>query len=601
MTARGAAGSGGVPSAPDLRTTRLVLLLGAALNLVFWGVRRLLGTPGADPVGQRLVLSGVCLALGLASLGPARIRALVLPGFDVLALGGTYWWIHRAAQSGLAPEFAVGMFVPPAILSLLFRRPAHHLWYAGFTLAAGAWEFSRIPQPGVSPALTLACLGTMLLLMHLQIRTRLRAALDTSVTDELREAISQHTTDAILLVDPARQVTLECNARARAMFDAPAGSSLVPFASLVSMAERPGEIGFNSVSDAITREGVYHGMIRARVGGRAVPAALAVRKVRMGRRDIWLVRASAEADAAGGIRVSGPGGALPPAAAEFRGEELVMYRRVLFTAALITPGMWVLRRSLGLVGADPLWQRLVLSGVCLLLGAATRGPGWMRRHMTIGVAALAFAGSVWWIVRVAATGLRPDYAVGLMVVPPSIGLGLHRPRLHFAYVMVILVVSAALFLALPAPGTNPWFVLLSLSVLLGLTHVLLRGRLRSYDDLLEAGDLRAALFEFTSDALALADPITHTVLDCNARARELFGTHPALPHLLGRPELGVTDIVLLMKDLAMQGGYQRALAFSPPGRPAFHGELAVTSVRHGQRQIWLIRVAAHAAGGASTG
>lgn len=215
----------------------------------------------------------------------------------------------------------------------------------------------------------------------------------------------------------------------------------------------------------------------------------------------------------------------------------------------------------------------------------------MRRRMTLGIAGLAFAGSVWWIVRVAAAHLRPDYAVGLMVVPPSIGLGLHRARLHFAYTVVVLTVCAALFLALPAPGTNPWFVLLSLSVLLGLTHVLLRGRLRSYDDLLAAGDLRAALFEFTSDALALADPITHTVLDCNARARALFGASPAFRDLLARPELGVTDIVLMMKDLAMQDGYRKTLAFSPPGLPAFAGELAVSSVVHRHRQIWLIRVA----------
>lgn len=596
MKSQDSPGSGDVPSVSELRTARLVLLLGAALNLVFWGTRRLLGLGGADPLWQRLALSGGCLALGLASLGPTRWRGLVLPGLDALAWGGTYWWIHRAAASGLTPEFAVGMFVPPAVLSLLVRRPGHHLAYAAFTLLAGAWEFSRILQPAVSPVLTLACLGTMLLLMHLQIRTRMRAVREATGTDQLRDAIGRHTTDAILLVDPAKRVTIECNSRARAMFGVPAGSTVVPFAAVLACAERGSEFNVGAVAASLLQHGIHQARIRPKSAGEpGVPAALAVRVVRMGRRDIWLVRITSE-PAAGGV----PPPALedPPEgrAAELRGEELAMFRRVLIAVAVILPGLWLLRRSLGLVPADPLWQRLVLSGLCLLLATATGGPRWLRRHLHLGIAGLAFVGSVWWIVRVAAAGLRPDYAVGLMVVPASIGLSLHRSRLHAAYVVVVLAACAALFLPLPDPGTNPWFVLLSLSTLLGMTHLLLRGRLRSYDDLLEADDLRAALFEFTSDALALADPISHAVLDCNARARALFGAPPALRDLLARPALGVADIVLMMKDLAMQGGYRRELLFSPPDRTPFAGELSVTSVQHRHRPVWLIRVAVRPAG-----
>jgi len=154
-----------------------------------------------------------------------------------------------------------------------------------------------------------------------------------------------------------------------------------------------------------------------------------------------------------------------------------------------------------------------------------------------------------------------------------------------------------LYLPLTAPATSPLFVLLCLTMVLVLTHLLLRARLMAYDALLAADDLRHVLFEFTTDALVLADPIAGKTLDSNGRARALFCTPGAgasdvsLATALALPNLGTTDIVYVMKDLAEHGVYRRVRRYLRPGLPGFTGDLAITAMRYGHRQVWLVRVA----------
>lgn len=596
---------GTTPEAPDqsseeLRLHRLVLLAGAAINLVFWSVRRLAGLPGSDPLWQRLVLSGVCTAVGLATLGPPRIRARVPIGMEVIAFVGTLWWIHRVGVNSLRPEYAIGLFVPPAIISLAFRRPSHHLAYALFTVMAAAVVFSRLAAPAVPPGFTVACLAAMLGLMHVQIRTRLRVADALGMGEALRGAISQQTTDAIVLVDPVRREAIEWNARARELFAVPSGGSVAVLAASALGFDRLDAAQMSAVTGALVHAGTYRGRSRCRTAdGVEFPAELGIRVVRLGRRDLWFVRVT-PAPAAGTGTAGDRGSVEPPVRppdGEFRPEELRMYRLVLVAGAGVMTGLWYLRRALGLVSADPLWQRLILSAACLVVAGATAGPPWMRRRVGAGIQAIAYLGSLWWVYRVAATGLRPDYAVGLMVVPATIGLGFYRPRRHLMYGVAVLAAAAALYLPLPAPGTSPLFVLLCLAMVLGLTHLLLRARLMAYDALLAADDLRHVLFEFTTDALVLADPIARKTLDSNGRARALFCTPGAgapdvsLATALALPNLGTTDIVYVMKDIADHGVYRRVRQYVRPGLPGFTGDLAITAMRYRHRQVWLVRVA----------
>jgi len=432
---------GTIPGAPDqtseeLRLHRLVLWTGAAVNLVFWSVRRLADLPGSDPLWQRLVLSAVCTAVGLATLGPPRVRSRVPLGMEAIAYVGTLWWIHRVGVNNLRPEYAIGLFVPPAIISLAFRRSSHHLAYALFTVLAAAVEFSRLDSPAVSPWLTVACLSAMLGLMHVQIRTRLRVADALGMGEALRAAISQQTTDAILLVDPVRWEAIECNARARTVFAVPPGGPIAMLAEAALGFDRLDSAPLKAVSGALIHAGTFHGRSRCRTAdGGEFSADLAIRAVRLGRHDLWFVRVTSAPAAGAGAAGAGPAAEPParPPDGEFRPEELRMYRLVLVAGAGVMMGIWYLRRTLGLISADPLWQRLVLSAACLIVAGATAGPPWMRRRVGAGIQAIAYLGSLWWVYRVAATGLRADYAVGLMVVPATIGLSFHRPRGHLTY------------------------------------------------------------------------------------------------------------------------------------------------------------------------
>ena len=81
--------------------------------------------------------------------------------------------------------------------------------------------------------------------------------------------------------------------------------------------------------------------------------------------------------------------------------ETRLLRTVLLTGATLNLVFWYAHTLLGPAGADPLWQRLVLSATCAGIAGMTWGPPALRRRTGIAVETLAWLGTWWWLHRVA--------------------------------------------------------------------------------------------------------------------------------------------------------------------------------------------------------
>lgn len=286
-----------------------------------------------------------------------------------------------------------------------------------------------------------------------------------------------------------------------------------------------------------------------------------------------------------------------PPADSMRPDELRMYRIVLLVGGALNMVFWAMHQFLSPPGTDPMWQRLILSTTCLAVAGGTWWSAWLRTNLLWPVYAIFYAGTIWWIHRVAASGLRPEFAVGLLIVPAIVSLGFHRASHHLSYAFVTMADCLVEFLGVRAPGVNPAHVLLCVATLLGLMHVLIRTRLRAYDELLASEDLRQVLIDQTTDALVLVDPILREAVECNGRARTMFEVPPGgeirelAAEAFGAGEFRTTDIVAVMKEISDHGTFTRERHYVTASGRRFDGDLAISAVRLGRRRVWLMRVA----------
>ncbi len=94
-------------------------------------------------------------------------------------------------------------------------------------------------------------------------------------------------------------------------------------------------------------------------------------------------------------------------------------RLALVVVALLNPVYWVVYRSLLPEAFDPLWVRLVVVGVSLVLLSLTYTRGAVWRHPRRTLSVLVYVLLPWYGYLVAANGLAPDYASGYQFVALS--------------------------------------------------------------------------------------------------------------------------------------------------------------------------------------
>jgi diguanylate cyclase (GGDEF)-like protein/PAS domain S-box-containing protein len=163
----------GIPE-KEIWTYRVVIALAAVAVVAFGFVYRAV-LPGADdPWSWRLAMAAA--SVGVAALSFARGRPGLVPALHALYLLFTVWVTALLLRNGFAPEYALGMMVIVAVICVLLRTARAQLGYGAVTLALVIAAGASVPQPRTSPTLFVSYLLVILVLFHVVVRTRLRAA-----------------------------------------------------------------------------------------------------------------------------------------------------------------------------------------------------------------------------------------------------------------------------------------------------------------------------------------------------------------------------------------------------------------------------------------
>ncbi|WP_412060838.1 response regulator [Rubrivirga sp. IMCC45206] len=141
------------PSPDDLRTHRLVIVLGSVASPLFWGLDQMGGAVHDDPLGYRLAVSGLCLVvLGLTYVD-ARARHHVRSSVVGLIWVIAAFFSWTAAKNGLGPSWVGGLSLLTLMAGLvvaLYARSTRAVWGAllGLVAALAVPLWLTAPPPG---------------------------------------------------------------------------------------------------------------------------------------------------------------------------------------------------------------------------------------------------------------------------------------------------------------------------------------------------------------------------------------------------------------------------------------------------------------------
>ena len=121
-------------------------------------------------------------------------------------------------------------------------------------------------------------------------------------------------------------------------------------------------------------------------------------------------------------------------------------------------------------------------------------------------------------------------------------------------------------------------------------------RKRTELDLIRSRDLREAIFNESTDALFLVDPLTLRTLDCNQRAVDLFEAAEKSQliniegHGLQVRAFTDEELQTIYEDIANQGFWSREMQYRTLAGHFFWGNIAAKSITVAGQQIHLVRV-----------
>jgi diguanylate cyclase (GGDEF)-like protein/PAS domain S-box-containing protein len=157
----------------EVLTYRLVAALATVPVLAFGLVYRAVLPSPVDPWAYRFVVAAVCLVVVALSFG--QRRPLLLRAMYALFGVITGWVTYLLLLNQFAPEYALGLVVICAVISVLFPSPRALAAYGALTLAGVAAVAALVPAPRLSPVLFGSYLVVILVLFFVVVRNRLRA------------------------------------------------------------------------------------------------------------------------------------------------------------------------------------------------------------------------------------------------------------------------------------------------------------------------------------------------------------------------------------------------------------------------------------------
>ena len=206
------------------------------------------------------------------------------------------------------------------------------------------------------------------------------------------------------------------------------------------------------------------------------------------------------------------------------------YRVFAVIAGVLIPSFWVVYKLTDPTVVDPLWIRVLLSGLTFaFLGLSYRIESLEQRFIP-GMQALLYLYTVWFIALLAANTFSPNYALGLLFVIAAIAVaistGLDRPQPLFYYLAFAtgLTTVVVLLVGRASEGAVGRVIFVGLVFSLCLViYVAANATIRAQRQLVASEQKYRKLFSSASDAIVVIDPETHRVVEVNEKAEDLYG------------------------------------------------------------------------------
>ena len=158
----------------QVRTHRLITLLGACFVLAFGPLYAVANPEATDPFWARLLLAGLLVSLFGASYVSRRVLAAYVPCLRAILYVLTAWFATLSGLNNFSVDYAIGMLMVYAVLTAVVGFGADSLspvlWFLGygFFVVTGAAALSS--SPVVSLSVLFANMGTIAVVEGILIR-----------------------------------------------------------------------------------------------------------------------------------------------------------------------------------------------------------------------------------------------------------------------------------------------------------------------------------------------------------------------------------------------------------------------------------------------
>lgn len=204
------------------------------------------------------------------------------------------------------------------------------------------------------------------------------------------------------------------------------------------------------------------------------------------------------------------------------------YRIFCVLAGVLNPLFGVAYHAVDPTVVDPLWMRLVLSVLLLLLLSLSYMVRWVERNFIVLVRAYFYLLMTYVTGLVTINHFAADYTQGMLFAFTGMGvafsLGLHnRIRPLTGYLLYTIVASFVAALLVQEPEVNVWIVwgcVISTALVI---YVVANAKIRA-EGAAEASERRYhTLMHAANDAILIADPDEGTLVDANQMGLDLLG------------------------------------------------------------------------------
>ena len=203
------------------------------------------------------------------------------------------------------------------------------------------------------------------------------------------------------------------------------------------------------------------------------------------------------------------------------------YRIFCLLAAILPPAFGIMYHFSNPGTYDPLWGRIVLAGLALLLLALSYTSTWVLKHLIPLVHSLFYALTSWFVFITALNHFPSNYALGLLFSITAVGvafsLGLERTEPLARYLaFTVLATLIPLFSLSNLEVSRPVMATSIFSTAL-VIFVVAHAKNQAEEAVKASEHRYHTLMNAANDAIFIADPATDRLLDANQKAQELIG------------------------------------------------------------------------------